>query len=200
MNGEEGWVSEIIRKWHSQDMREWLNMWERYRGRNLIWVPGFWFECLGEQGCHAVRHPYSSTLFSIGREEGLKGKSRDNRYTISQGLLKLMSTEMVMPSNHLILPLSPASLPALSLSQHQGLFQWVASSHQVAKVLEFQLQQQSFQWLFRVDFLYDWLVWSCYPKDPQESSPAPQVKSINSLVLSLLYGPTLNSGEGSLKR
>ena len=113
-------------------------------------------------------------------------------FTISQGLLKLMSTEMVMPSNHLILPLSPASLPALSLSQHQGLFQWVASSHQVAKVLEFQLQQQSFQWLFRVDFLYDWLVWSCYPKDPQESSPAPQVKSINSLVLSLLYGPTLN--------
>ena len=45
----------------------------------------------------------------------------------------------------------------LSLSQHQGLFQWVTSSHQVAKVLEFQLQHQSFQWIFRTDFLYDWL-------------------------------------------
>ena len=42
---------------------------------------------------------------------------------------------------------------ALSHSQHQGLFQWVSSSYQVAKVLEFQLQHQSFQWLFRVDFL-----------------------------------------------
>ena len=42
---------------------------------------------------------------------------------------------------------------AFNLSQHQGLFQWVSSSHQVAKVLEFQLQHQSFQWTFRVDFL-----------------------------------------------
>ena len=47
----------------------------------------------------------------------------------------------------------PLSLPALSLSQHQGLFQWVSSSHQVAKVLELQLQHLSFQWIFRVDFL-----------------------------------------------
>ena len=39
------------------------------------------------------------------------------------------------------------------LSQHQGLFKWVSSSHQVAKVLEFQLQHQSFQWIFRTDFL-----------------------------------------------
>ena len=42
---------------------------------------------------------------------------------------------------------------ALNLSQHQGLFQWVSSSHQVAKQLEFQLQHQSFQWIFRTDFL-----------------------------------------------
>ena len=65
--------------------------------------------------------------------------------------------------------LSPPSSPALSLSQHQGLFQWVGSSHQVAKVLG--LQHQSFQWIFRVDFLYGWLVWSpCSPRDSQESS------------------------------
>ena len=48
--------------------------------------------------------------------------------------------------------LSPSSF-AFSLSQHQGLFQWVSSSHQVAKILELQLQHQSFQWVFRVDFL-----------------------------------------------
>ena len=47
--------------------------------------------------------------------------------------------------------LSPS--PALNLSQHQGLFQWVSSSHQVAKVLELQLQHQSFQWIPRTDLL-----------------------------------------------
>ena len=52
-----------------------------------------------------------------------------------------------------ILSLSSPSPPALNLCQHQGLFQCVISSHQVAKVLEFQLQHQSFQWIFRTDFL-----------------------------------------------
>ena len=70
-------------------------------------------------------------------------------------LLRLMSTESVMPSNH---PLSSPSPPAFSLIQHQGLFKWVSSSHQVAKVLEFQLQHQSFQWTPRTDsFRMDWL-------------------------------------------
>ena len=72
--------------------------------------------------------------------------------TNSQSLPKPMSTKSVMPSNHLILCHSPF-LPALNLSQHQGLFQWVSSSHQVAKVLEFQLQHQSFQWIPRTDLL-----------------------------------------------
>ena len=58
---------------------------------------------------------------------------------------QLLCFESVMPSHHFILccPL------ALNLSQHQ----WVGSPHQVAKVLELQLQHQSFQWIFRVDFL-----------------------------------------------
>ena len=50
-------------------------------------------------------------------------------------------------------PLSSPCPPDFNLSQHQGLFQWVSSSHQVAKVLEFQLQHQPFQWIFRTDFL-----------------------------------------------
>ena len=50
-------------------------------------------------------------------------------------------------------PLSSHSPLSFSLSQHQGLFKWVSCSHQVAKTLEFQLQHQSFQWIFRTDFL-----------------------------------------------
>ena len=100
--------------------------------------------------------------------------------------------DTIQPSH----PLSSPSPPAFSLSQHQGLFQWVSSSHQVAKVLELQLQlqHQSFQWIFRTEFLYNWLVGSpCSPRDSQESSPTSQFKSTNSSVLSFLYGPTLTS-------
>ena len=57
-------------------------------------------------------------------------------FTISQSLLKFLSIESVMPSNHLTChPLSSPSPPVLNLSQHQDLFQWVSSSHQIAKVL-----------------------------------------------------------------
>ena len=91
-------------------------------------------------------------------------------------------------------PLSSPCLPTFNLSQHQGLFQWVSSLHQVAEVLEFQLQQQSFQRIFRTDFLWDGLAESpCRPRDSQESSPTPQFKSINSSVLSFLYSPILTS-------
>jgi len=54
-----------------------------------------------------------------------------------------------IPQSHPLLPASPLTL---NISQHQGLFQWVGSSHQMAKVLELQLQHPSFQWIFRVDF------------------------------------------------
>ena len=57
-------------------------------------------------------------------------------------------SDAIQPSHLLSSP--PLSF---SLSQHQGLFQWVSSSHQVAKLLEFQLQHQSFQWIFNTDFL-----------------------------------------------
>ena len=62
------------------------------------------------------------------------------------------------------------------------------------QLLELQLQKQSFQRIFRVSFLKDWLVWSlCSPRVSQESSTTPQFQSINSVVLSFFYGPTLTS-------
>ena len=82
----------------------------------------------------------------------------------------------------------------LHSSQHQDLCQWVSSSHQVDKVLKLQFQHQTFQWIFRTDFLLDGLVWSpCCARDSQESSPTLQFKSINSSVLRYLHGPTLTS-------
>ena len=77
-------------------------------------------------------------------------------FTISQSLLKLMSIESVMPSKSHPL-FNASSPPTFNLSQNHGLFQWVSSSYQVAKVLEFQLQHQSFQWIFSTDFRIDWL-------------------------------------------
>ena len=91
-------------------------------------------------------------------------------------------------------PLSSPSPPALNTSQHQGLFKWVNSLHEAARLLEFQLQHRSFQWTPRTDLLQDGLVGSpCSPRDSQESSPTPQFKSINFLALSFLHSPTLTS-------
>ena len=113
--------------------------------------------------------------------------------TISRSSLRLMSIESVMPPSHLILCPSP-SPPAPNPSQHQSLFQWVNSSHELAKVLEFQLQHYSLQRNPRADLLQNGLVgFPCSPRDSQESSPTPQFKSINSSALSFLHSPTLTS-------
>ena len=59
-----------------------------------------------------------------------------------------------------------------------GSFPMINCSHQVAKALELQLKHQSFQWIFKVDFLSNWLVWfPCCPRDSQKSSPEPQFKT-----------------------
>ena len=117
-------------------------------------------------------------------------------FPVHHQLLKFAQTHVhcvndAIQTSHPMLSSSPSTF---NLSQHQGLFHWVSSSHQMAKVLEFQLQHQSFQWIFRIDYLYDCLVGSpCSPRDSQESFPTIQFKSINSLVLSFLYSPTLTS-------
>ena len=114
-------------------------------------------------------------------------------FTISQSLLKLMSTESVMPSSHLNLCLPLFLLPSIFASI-RVFSKWVGSSYQVAKVLELQLQHRSFPWIFRVDLLQDWPVWSSWcPRNSKESSPAPQLESISFSALSLLYGPTVTT-------
>ena len=99
-------------------------------------------------------------------------------------------SDAIQPSH----PLSFPSPPAPNPFQHQRLFQWVNSLHEVAKVLEFQLQHHSFQSNPRADLLQNGLVGSpCNPRDSQESSPTPHFKSINSSALSLLHSPILTS-------
>ena len=115
--------------------------------------------------------------------------------TISWSLLKLMSIDVgdVIKPSHLCCPL--LSLPSIFPSIRVFSSESALCIRWPAKVLELQLQHQAFQWIFSTDFLEDWLVWSpCSPRDSQESSPAPWFGSINSLVLSFLYGPTLISG------
>ena len=96
-------------------------------------------------------------------------------------------SDAIQPSH----PLSSPSPPAPNPSQHQGLFKWVSFSHQVAKILESKLQNQTFM------NTQDWppLGWtssiSWQSRDSQESSPTLQFKSINSSVLSFLHSPTL---------
>ena len=109
--------------------------------------------------------------------------------TNSRSSLKLVSIKSVMPSPDISSSVVPFSSCLQSFSA-SGFFLISHSSHQEAKVLEFQFQHQSFQWIFRTEFL----VWiPCCPRESQESSPTPQFKSIKSSVLSLLYGPALTS-------
>ena len=86
-------------------------------------------------------------------------------------------------------PLLSSSPPAFSLSQHQGLYQGVSSSRQVTKVFSLSISPSNeYSWL--ISFRTDWF--DLLPvQGTLKSSPTPQFKSINSLVLSLLYGSTL---------
>ena len=114
-------------------------------------------------------------------------------FPVHHQLLELAQTHIHQVSDT-IQPSHPQSSPspAVNLSQHQGLFQWVSSLYRVAKILELQLHHQSFQWIFTTDFLWDWLAWSpCSPRDSQESSPVPEFEGISSSVLRVFYCPSL---------
>ena len=126
--------------------------------------------------------PDSATPGTAARQASLS-------FSISRSLLKLMSIESVMPSNHLILCRLLLLLPSI--------FLWIrvfsnelALHNSCPKYWSFSISPSN-QYSALISFRIDWF--DCTPRDLQESSPTPQFKSINSSALSLLYGPTLTS-------
>ena len=133
------------------------------------------------QSCPTLCAPMNHSMPGLPVHHQLQEFTQTNANLVS---------DVIQPFHPLSSPLPPAPNP----SQHQGIFQWVNSSHEVAKVLEFQLQHQSLQWIPRTDLLQDGLVGSPFsPRNSQESSPTPQFKSINFSALSFPHSSTLTS-------
>ena len=115
-------------------------------------------------------------------------------FTISQSLLKLMSIESVMPSNHLVLfcPLlfAPSVFFSIRVFSNKSplCIRW-------PKYWNFSFRiSPSNEYSGLISFRMDWLdLLAVSPRDSQQSSPTPQFKSINSLALGFLYSPTLTS-------
>ena len=115
-------------RWSDGSPTQWTWVWENSRRQWRTGKPGI----LQYMGSQIVRHD-SATEQQIWKWTELEHSS--------------------CTPNLVVKYLTRAPFPAFKLSQHQGLFKWVSSSHQMAKVLELQLQHQSFQCTFRVDFL-----------------------------------------------
>ena len=141
---------------------------------------------------------FSSVQFSCSveseslRSHGLQ-HSRLLSTTNSRNLLKLMSIELVMPSNHLIhcrpLLIPPSIFPSIRVFSNELVLQirW-------PKFWSFSFSiSPSNEYLGLISFRMDWLESPCSPRDSQKSSPTPQFKSINSSMLSFLYSPNLTS-------
>ena len=142
----------LVQSPHSQTYSEWFpSLHSQYDLYIAAWTCIIWADCLlSSQGipqfssvaqlCLTLCHPVDCSR---------------SGFPVHHQLLELTETHVhavgdaIQPSH----PLSSPSPPTFNLSQHQGLFKWVSSSHQVAKVLEFQLPHQSFQWIFRTDYL-----------------------------------------------
>ena len=121
-------------------------------------------------------------------------------FIISQGLLRFMSIESVMLSNHLILCWPLFLLPSI-FARPRIFFSESALQIRWPKYWRFSFSISPFnEYSGLISFRIDWFDLLCCPRDPQVSSPAQQFKSINSLVLSLLYGPTLTPVHGYWKK
>ena len=104
---------------------------------------------------HILKVQLSQFSHSVVSNSLLSHELQHTRPPVHHQLLEFTQTHVHWVGDA-IQPSHPLSFPfpsALNLSQHQGLFKWVSSSHQVPKVLEFQLPHQYFQWIFRTDFL-----------------------------------------------
>ena len=107
-------------------------------------------------------------------------------FTIPWNLLKFMSIELLMPSNHLVL--SPSIFPSIRVFSDE----WVLCIRWPEYwSFSFSISPSS-EYSRLISFKMDWLNLLSSPRDSQETSPAPQFKSINSLAFSFLYGPTLH--------
>ena len=108
------------------------------------WFPGFFYSSVQfisvAQSCLTLCNPMNRSTPGLPVHHQLPEFTQTHVHRVG---------DAIQPSH----PLSSPSLPAPNPSQHQSLFQWVNSSHEVAKVLEFQLQHQSFQWTSRTDLL-----------------------------------------------
>ena len=121
--------------------------------------PGFniWFSPLVQfssltQSCPTLWDPMNCSMPGLTVHHQLPEFSQTHVHWVS---------DAIQPSNPLLSP----SPPAFNLSQHQGLLKWVSSSRQVAKVLEFQLQHQSFRWTpGLISLRMDWLDLLCSPR------------------------------------
>ena len=141
--------------------------------------------------CSSVLLLFSYSVISAC-DPMIRSRTRSLSFSMSWTWLKFMSIQSVMPSTHLILCclhfFFPSSFPKAASFPMSRLFPSGGQNFGV------QLQHQIFPWIFRVDSLQQWLVWSLFcPGHSQESSPAPHFQSINFSALSLLYGPALTS-------
>ena len=119
-------------------MNEWMNVFQRTMDLGLNLCLPFCY-CSVVKLCLTLWNPMNCNMPD---------------FPVLQYLLEFAQIHVLWVSDAISLSHSlPPSSFALNLSQDQGLFQWISCSHQITEILEFQLQHQSFQWLFRIDFL-----------------------------------------------
>ena len=186
-------------KWQNKEERaKWCNEWlveSQSSGQSLSM--NFWSGCAESRTLECKRTSYLSSVQSLSRVwlfviPWTAARQASLSIANSWSFLRLMFIESVMSSNHFILCrpllLLPSIFSSIRVFSNESVLRIKVLEYLVAKVLEFQLQHQSFQWIFRTDFLQNGLVGSpCSPRDSQESSPTPHFKSINYSVLSLLH-------------
>ena len=131
---------------------------------------------------HLVSHQFSRSVMSDSVTPRTAARKASLSNINSWSVLKLMSIESVIPSNHLILCrlllLLPSVFPSTRVFSNESVLH-----NRWPEYWEFQCQRQSFQWIFRIDFLEDWLVWSpCSPRD-----------SLNSLIQHYIINIKYNS-------
>ena len=137
-------------KWYGIHLRIDLKIkWNNSKSREIYYSPPLIYTChllswvefsSVAQSCPTLCNPLNCSMAGLLVHHQLPASTQTHVHCVS---------DAIQPSH----PLLPPSPPAFNLSQHKGLFKWVSSPHQVAKVLEFQVQHQSLQWTPRTNLL-----------------------------------------------